>query len=233
MSLIDAIVKAGSKPPDSAEQSVKKRYSEILSHALAMEIAEGLRSVGFAQVKPLRDGKKEKEFQGGLGPKRVDVSFSDEQHGLLLGVSIKSICFSPFGKNLKNRFSDLCTEAVTLHMRFPYSVLTGFFAMPVTADEDLSRIRVKSTFLRATHLFSTISGRRNYTDPGEKFEGFTMMKFNDIGAPGGPSFMLVDADTNRELSEREVFRQLRDLYNNRNPHAIIEEMESEDPDPTS
>ena len=98
-----------------------------------MEVADGLRSVGFEKTKPLRDGTTEKEFQGGLGPKRVDVSFSDEQHGLLLGVSIKSICFTPFGKNLKNRFSDLCTEAVTLHIRFPYSVLSGLFAMPVSA----------------------------------------------------------------------------------------------------
>jgi len=230
MPLIEAIVSAGTKPPDSAEQPNKKRYSEVLSHALAMEIAEGLRTVGFDAVKPLRSGKKEKEFQGGLGPKRVDVSFSDEQHGLLLGISIKSICFSPFGKNLKNRFSDLCTEAVTLHMRFPCSVLTGFFAMPVSADEDVSRFRLKSTFRRAVHLFSTISGRRNYTDPGEKFESFTMMRFHDLGAAGGPSFTLIDTDTGKEVSEREFFLQLRETYNNRNPHAIIEELESENED---
>jgi hypothetical protein len=228
MSLIDAIHKAGPMPPDSVPQAEKKRYSELLSHALAMEIAEGLRGVGFEMAKPLRNGAKEKEFQGGLGPKRVDVSFSDEQHGLLLGVSIKSICFQPFGKNLKNRFSDLCTEAVTLHMRFPYSVLSGFFAMPVSADEDVTRIRLKSTFRRATHLFSTISGRHNYTDPGEKFESFTMFKFHGVGLSSSPAFSLISADTGQELSEREFFIHLLDLHNTRNPHAIIEELESEE-----
>jgi len=136
MSLIDAVKATGPIPPNSASREEKKRYSEILSNHLAGEVAEGLRHVGFLSIKPMRDGPREKEFQGGLGPKKVDVSYSDEQHGLLLAVSIKSINFAPFGKNLKNRFADLCTEAITLHMRFPYSVICALFVFPHGADED-------------------------------------------------------------------------------------------------
>ena len=117
MPLLDAVRAAGLIPPLTAPQSLKKRYSELLSAALAVEVADGLRALGFTNVKPIRGGPGEREFQGGLGPKKVDVSYADERHGLLLAVSIKSICFEPYGKNLKNRFSDLCTEAVTLHMR--------------------------------------------------------------------------------------------------------------------
>lgn len=106
----------------------------MLSNYLAHEVAEALRTVGFTNTKPERGAPGEQAFQGRLGPKKVDVSYADEQHGLLLAVSIKSINFEPFGKNLKNRFADLCTEAITLHMRFPYSVLRGLVALPIAAD---------------------------------------------------------------------------------------------------
>jgi len=224
MSLIDAIIAAGQLPPDEATQAQKKRYSEILSHKLAVEIGEGLRAVGFQGVKPLRGGPGEKAFQGGLGTKKVDVSYSDEQHGLLLAVSIKSINFAPFGKNLKNRFSDLCTEAITLHMRFPYAVVCALFAFPVGSDNDLTDRRTLSTFQKATRLLATISGREEYTDPGEKFENITMLLFHSVmeGEPQ-PELKLIGADTREEMSEEEYFVMLRTIYNNRNPHAMIGE----------
>src|SRR5262249_42185336 len=138
VSLLDAVTRAGPPPGATASQSQRKRYSELLSRYLAEEVAAGLRQVGFPAVKPYPGQPGEKEFQGGLGPKRVDVSYSDERHGLLLAVSIKTITTSPYGKNLKNRFGDLCTEAITLHMRFPYSVVCALFAFPSAADEDTS-----------------------------------------------------------------------------------------------
>src|SRR5439155_17728926 len=145
--------------------------------ALAMEVADGLRGVGLPNVRPMRGGPGERVFQGGLGPKKVDVTYADERHGLLLAVSIKSISVPPFGKNLKNRFADLCTEAITLHMRFPYSVICALFAFPSPADADVTPGRPISTFRRAMRLLATISGRANYADPGEKFESITLMLF--------------------------------------------------------
>ena len=165
MSLLDAVVKAGPYLNSSEPQSKKKAYSERLSHLLADEVAAGLRSVGFQNVKPDEHGKKEKAFQGGLGLKKVDVSYSDERHGLQLAVSIKSICYPPFGKNLKNRFGDLCTEAITLHMRFPYSVVCAMFAFPVGADQDVTPHRPQSSFQRARRLLATISDRKDQTGP--------------------------------------------------------------------
>jgi len=69
MSLLDAVLATGPLPPDSAPQAQKKRYSEVLSGNLALEVAEGLRAVGFPNVKPARGGSGERAFQGGLGPK--------------------------------------------------------------------------------------------------------------------------------------------------------------------
>ncbi len=140
----------------------------------------------------------------------------------MLAVSVKSICFPPYGKNLKNRFSDLCTEAVTLHMRFPYSVVSALFALPAESDEDLTRRRPRSTFARATRLLATVAGRETHAGPPEMFEGVTMLLFTPAGVPDrGPTVRLVDATTQRDLTEPEYFEALRSGYNLRNPHAAI------------
>jgi len=70
MSLLDAVVATGPLPPDSTAQAQKKRYSEILSSHLAVEVAEELRANGFQKIKPAREGPGERAFQGGLGPKK-------------------------------------------------------------------------------------------------------------------------------------------------------------------
>jgi hypothetical protein len=223
MSLLDAVIAAGVIPGNAVEKHLKKRYSEELSRELAQEVAAGLRSIGFKGVKPVPGGPGEGAFQGGLGPKRVDVSCADERHGLKLAVSIKTITSEPYGKNLKNRFYDLCPEGITLHLRFPYSVVCALFCFPMAADIDTTSGRKVSTFQRARKLLSTISGRREYTDPGEKFENVTMMLFQPvtIDASQQPTVQLFDSVTNREMSEADYFDMIRQIYNRRNPHAGI------------
>lgn len=225
MSLLDAVVNTGIIPGNDAKKELKKRYSERLSQHLAQEVAAGLRAIGFDGVKPLPGGPGERAFQGGLGPKKVDVSYADERHGLLLAVSIKSITSEPFGKNLKNRFYDLCPEGITLHLRFPYSVVCALFCFPNAADLDTTPGRKISTFERARKLLSTISGRQEYTDPGEKFENVTMMLFQPLTSDASqpPWIRLVDTMTVREMTQAEYFDMIRDTYNRRNPHNPIGE----------
>jgi hypothetical protein len=222
MSLLDAVIAAGIHPSIDAKQSDKKRYSEILSQRLAEEVAKGLREIGFPNVKPLPGGPGERAFQGGLGPKKVDVSYADEQHGLQLAVSIKTITSFPYGKNLKNRFYDLCPEGITLHLRFPYSVICALFCLPSPANEDATD-RKSSTFERSRKLLSTISGRREYTDPGEKFENIVMLLFqsrsDDLTVV--PWVRLIETITGRELTEPQYFDSIRQIYNRRNPHAAV------------
>lgn len=222
MSLLDAVKDAGTFPVD-AQQHDKKRYSEKLSAELARQVAAGLRDIGFEGTKPLPGGPGERAFQGGLGPKKVDVSYADEQHGLKLAVSIKTITAPPYGKNLKNRFYDLCPEGITLHLRFPYSVICALFCMPLAANEDHNATRKVSTFERARKLLATISGRQEYTDPGEKFENISMLLFQPVTGDAAivPWVKVIDALTGRELSEAEYFENIRQIYNRRNPHAAV------------
>lgn len=224
MNLKNAIKTAGVIPERNAIQHKKKAYSERLSRALATEIAEGMRRVGFEGTKPLRGQPGEKEFYGGLGGKRVDVSYSDERHGLIQAVSVKSICFPPFGKNLKNRFGDLCTEAITLHMRFPYATVCMFFAFPDDADNDKTARRLHSTFRRAMRMLATVSGRNGYTDAGEKFENITLILFKPLRAPRDvPAFKLFDVITGKQITEGQYFKRLVELHDLRNPHCPIAE----------
>lgn len=231
MSILDAVVATGQIPGDSVPQAQKKRFSEILSSHLAVEVADGLRTVGFSATRPVRGGPGERAFQGGLGPKKVDVSFADERNGLLLAVSIKTINFQPFGKNLLNRFADLCTEAINLHLRFPYSVVCAVFAFPTAADQDYTDRRLVSTFQRATKLFGSMSGRGEYTDPSEKFEHIAMLLFQPITESGAePTVRLVDAASGREISEQEYLETVREIYNRRNPQAVVSSESARDTD---
>jgi hypothetical protein len=218
-----AVIAAGTLPLPDATQAQKKRYSEILSQNLAQAVASGLRAVGFHGTKPLPDGPGERAFQGGLGPKKVDVSYADAQHGLLLAVSIKTITSAPFGKNLKNRFYDLCPEGITLHLRFPYSVICALFCFPSAADQDQTAARKASTFERAKKLLSTISGREEYTDPGEKFENITLMLFQPMtnDQSSTPWVRLFDAISGNEVAEADYYETIRQIYNRRNPHGAI------------
>lgn len=262
MALRDAVVRAGLIPPDSAAREVKKAYSERLSHELAIEVADGLRDCGFSGMKPQRQtiekGKhkgeikiiKEKEFQGGLGPKRVDVSFADDRHGLMLAVSIKTLNFPSFpkirgsnppafdyskrgnfSKNIKNRFGELTTESITLHLRFPFAVVACLYVMPERSMDDKGQQMKSSTFERAAKLYGTITGRAVYGDPPEKFENVTVMlhrPLTDSSRPDDTWVRLYQAGTVAEVSEEAYLATLLDLYNQRNPHAMVGAMADDD-----
>jgi hypothetical protein len=123
--LNDALRRVGPKPPDNASASVKKRYSELISQAVANAFAEELRQRGLATARPAPPGEvdrsgAERGMSGGIGAKKVDVTWATEESGLLLAISIKSINFRDrrsrtYQKNLTNRRGDMLFEAVTLH----------------------------------------------------------------------------------------------------------------------
>lgn len=110
-------------------------------------------------------------------------------------------------------------------MRFPYSVVCALFAMPESADLDITAQRRISTFQRAAALLGTISGRQDYSSASERFEDVTMLLFQPLYHEGDePQIRLYQAGIGQkldEISETEFFSWLRRLYNLRNPHAPI------------
>lgn len=175
-----ALKTLGPKPPDNAPQAAKKAYSEKLSNVIAPAFAAELRLRGLNGVRPDEPGGAagtsgaERRMSGAIGAKKVDVTWATEESGLLLGISIKSINFRDsrtgnFQKNLTNRRGDMLYEAVTLHRRFPYSVLGGFFFLDKDAATDQTARR-RSTFQNAHTRFGLFDGRNDPAGRDEQYE---------------------------------------------------------------
>ncbi len=126
---------------------------------------------------------------GGLGPKRVDVTWATEESGLLLAISVKSINFmdrksKAYQKNLTNRRGDMLFESVTLHRRFPYAVLAGFLILDKGATEDDTSQR-KSTFENAHARLELFTGRDDPAGRDEQYERLFVCVFDpNQFAPG-------------------------------------------------
>jgi hypothetical protein len=177
--LLEAALRAiGDKPPDDAAADIKKRYSEKVSAAAAIAIADELRHRGLKEARPAPPGLldasgAERRMGGGIGAKKVDVTWATEESGLLLGISIKSINFRDkrsknFQKNLTNRRGDMLFEAVTLHRRFPYAVLGGLFFLDAGAELDHTNKR-RATFINTHARLRLFTGRN---DPGGRDEQY-------------------------------------------------------------
>ena len=125
---------------------------------------------------PARSGGSgaERRLAGGIGAKKVDVTWATEESGLLLGISVKTISFRDratrnFQKNLTNRRGDMLIEAVTLHRRFPYAVLMGLLFLDKDARTDGTSKR-RSTFDNAFPRLRLFTGRSDPAGRDEQFE---------------------------------------------------------------
>ena len=173
-----ALIGLGDKPADNSAATVKKRYSEQVSAVAALAVADELRQRGLRDARPappgvLDNSGAERRMAGGIGAKKVDVTWTTGESGLLLGISIKSINFRDqktgnFQKNLTNRRGDMLFEGVTLHRRFPYAVLGGLFFLDAGAESD-STARRRSTFLNTHNRLKLFTGR---SDPGGRDEQY-------------------------------------------------------------
>ncbi len=70
MSLLDAVLAAGSIPLDSAPREEKKAYSERLSRHLAVEVAQALRAKGFRTLSLCPVARAKRNFRVDWDPRR-------------------------------------------------------------------------------------------------------------------------------------------------------------------
>jgi hypothetical protein len=183
------------KPPDEATRAAKQAYSQKVSEAIAGAFAEELRKRGMREARPAPAGVlgpsgAERRMMGGIGPKKVDVSWSTDDAGLLLAVSVKTINFRDkrsgnYQKNLTNRRGDMLFESITLHRRFPYSVLTGFLILDAGAASDATERR-RTTFDNAHSRFELFTGRDDPSGRDEQYEQLYIVLFD--GNPSAPQF---------------------------------------------
>jgi hypothetical protein len=161
----------------------------------------------------------ERRLAGGIGAKRVDVSWATELSGLLLAMSIKSINFRDrrsgnFQKNLTNRRGDLLFEAVTLHRRFPYAALGGILILDAGAASD-GTARRKSTFENAGYHLRLFRGRRVPAGREEQYEEIFVVLF-DSELGDDPLRMYGGPELNRRLTVGEAIDTMVEVVAERN-----------------
>lgn len=209
MARVDDLVLAAlknlpAKPEDTASQPEKRRYSELMSAALALAFAEELRHRGMPEARPAGPGEvggsgAERRLAGGIGAKKVDVTWATEESGLILGISVKTISFRDarsrnFQKNLTNRRGDMLIESVTLHRRFPYAVLCGLLFLDKDARHDATTRR-GSTFANAFPRLRLFTGRSDPAGRDEQFERLYLLLVDaNPFTPGLECFHVSDPD---------------------------------------
>ncbi|OUE19143.1 hypothetical protein BFL36_13960 [Clavibacter michiganensis] len=222
--LIAAMRSCGTKPGNDSPQATKKNYNEKLSAAVALAVSSELRARGMDGARPTGPGEAggsgaERRLAGGIGAKKVDVTWATEESGLILAVSVKTILFRDgkslnFQKNLTNRRADLLNEAVTLHRRFPYAVLAALLIFDAGAEAD-GTDRRKSTFLNAGPRLRLFTGRQDPAGRDEQYEKFYVLlaDLNDTL----PSIRAYEAnDLTTEVPLTTAFDTLVSLVGERN-----------------
>lgn len=227
--LDQALRLAGDKPPDTSTAPEKKRYSERISARVAAAIAEELRRRGLVGARPAPpgvtgDSGAERRMAGGLGAKKVDVTWATEESGLLLGISVKTINYRDqrsgnFQKNLTNRRGDMLFEAMTLHRRFPYSVLGGLLFLDKDAATDLTGQR-RSTFENAHLRLKLFTGRDDPAGRDEQFERFFILLL-DASSTHATLRAFAVGDPGTEVPMEKVIDQLIEIIAVRNPDFYL------------
>jgi hypothetical protein len=155
------------------------RLSNALAHVLRAELQARLPNM----TNPIAG---EHTVSGGLREVDADVSESNSLDGLRLAIEIKPVNLS-VGRAIWNRFGDVRTFAVNLHLKFPFAVVGGVLAIPVYEEGRIgSGARKGEPFKRSvTHLIdravlrlSRAGGRKTEGDAPHLLEGVCVLVYD-------------------------------------------------------
>jgi hypothetical protein len=125
--------------------SLKKKAQLRLSYILAKVVVADLhKELGYETGA----AAGETTVGGGLRSVNADVSEFTEIDGLRLAVEIKPINLA-VGRAIWNRFGDIRTFAVNLHLKFPFAVVAGILTVPVF---EIGKTKDGETRKATTHL---------------------------------------------------------------------------------
>lgn len=123
----------------------------------------------------------EREVGGGLRNVKADVSEVSETDGLKLAVEIKPVHLA-VGRAIWNRFGDVRTFAVNVHLKFPFAVVGGILTLPtterLTSGDDEHWKATTHLVSRAVGRFVRAGGRRTEGDASHLLEGIAVVAFD-------------------------------------------------------
>jgi hypothetical protein len=131
---------------------------------------------------------------GALRTANVDLCEFHELDGLRLAVELNQVNLA-VGRALWNRFGDIRTVAVNLHLKFPFAVIGGVLAIPTYEEGRItSGTGMKSTthlILRAIDRLSRAGGRRTEADAAHLLEGVAIVVYDPDTATLEPNIPAV------------------------------------------
>jgi len=159
--------------------SKKGKAAQIrLSNALAQVTLDDLRDLEVGLDDAVAG---EREVGGGLRNVKADVSETSEIHGLTLAVEIKPVHLA-VGRAIWNRFGDVRTFAVNVHLKFPFAVVGGILTLPTTervrSGDDTDWKSTSHLVSRAVARFVRAGGRETEGDAPHLLEGIAVIAFD-------------------------------------------------------
>lgn len=160
--------------------SQKKKAQIRLSAGLARVLVRELK----AQFKGMEPLAGERDVSGALRVAKADVSEVHPLDGLRLAVELKPVNLA-VGRAIWNRFGDIRTFAVNLHLKFPFAVVGGVLTVPTYELPQSSDPVPKSTkhlISRAVDRLSRAGGRRTEGDAAHLLEGVAVVVYDPESA---------------------------------------------------
>ncbi len=160
------------------DQNSKKRAQMYSSLVLGRIVLGELE----ARIPGLDGHAGERRVKGALRAVNADLSTVDPVHGLRLAVEVKPVLLA-VGKAVWNRFGDIVTFAVNLHLGSPPAVLGAL--VPVSTWEEVprpgGRPRDRTGLVaRLAAAFAGIRGRQTATDSPHLLEAIGLVAFNPL-----------------------------------------------------
>jgi hypothetical protein len=118
---VSAYVRESSRLAVGPKKAAQIRLSTALARALEADLRKSLPNID------VHVG--EKKVSGALRTVNADVSQFHDLDGLRLAVELKPVNLA-VGRAIWNRFGDLRTFAVNLHLKFPFAVVGGVLVVP-------------------------------------------------------------------------------------------------------
>lgn len=123
----------------------------------------------------------ERTVGGGLRSVKADVSEITETDGLKLAVEIKPVHLA-VGRAVWNRFGDIRTFAVNVHLKFPFAVVGGILTLPTTervqSGRDDGWKPTTRLIERAIGRFKRAGGRQTEGDASHLLEAIAVVVFD-------------------------------------------------------
>ena len=169
---VSAYVRVQATLGDGPKKAAQIRLSNALARALAHDLEANLPQLRGRLV------TSEQEVAGALRTVQADVSESHKLDGLRLAVELKPVNLA-VGRAIWNRFGDIRTFAVNLHLKFPFAVVGGVLVIPTYELTKKGRKKETTTLInRAIERLVRAGGRRSEAEAAHLLEGIAVVVYD-------------------------------------------------------